>query len=92
MGCHIYLSLFSGPQKQEEILLKEDNSYQIIKMLTPSIPVLSLHVNLNIIMEHCKLAWAFAICQNPKQASLSNLFNINISMLHFYTSTWNTLL
>ena len=34
---------------------------------------------------HQKLAWVSTICHETKQASLSNLCNINNSMPHFYT-------
>jgi len=34
---------------------------------------------------HRKLAWVSTICHETKQASLSNLSNINNSMPHFYT-------
>lgn len=34
---------------------------------------------------HWKLAWVSTICHETKQASLSNLYNINNSMPHFYT-------
>lgn len=34
---------------------------------------------------HWKLASVSTICHETKQASLSNLYNINNSMPHFYT-------
>lgn len=42
-------------------------------------------VSASLEAHHWKLAWVSTICHETKQASLSNLYNINNSMPHFYT-------